>query len=236
MENYEQKYKESLSRAKQCYEGNSIYVLPKKDLEYIFPELKDSDDERIRKALISVFSNREKYLIDQSFGDITVSEALAWLEKQCEQKPVDKAQPKFKDGDWITNGICIIKITSVEDRYYWHDNDCVGGDIESIDKEYHLWTIQDAKNGDVLTYHVGDGKTLIFIYDCLGKSFDGEVCCHALLDEDYFSGSVGSVCCKYMEHLTPATKEQRDLLFSKMKEAGYEWDADKKELKERIKK
>ena len=29
----------------------------------------------------------------------------------------------------------------------------------------------------------------------------------------------------------PATKEQRDLLFSKMKEAGYEWDADKKELR-----
>ena len=28
----------------------------------------------------------------------------------------------------------------------------------------------------------------------------------------------------------PATKEQRDLLFQKMKEAGYEWDADKKEL------
>ena len=29
----------------------------------------------------------------------------------------------------------------------------------------------------------------------------------------------------------PATKEQRDLLFRKMKEAGYEWDADKKELR-----
>ena len=29
----------------------------------------------------------------------------------------------------------------------------------------------------------------------------------------------------------PATKEQRDLLFSKMKEAGYEWDSEKKELK-----
>lgn len=28
-----------------------------------------------------------------------------------------------------------------------------------------------------------------------------------------------------------ATKEQRDLLFQKMKEAGYEWDAEKKELK-----
>ena len=29
----------------------------------------------------------------------------------------------------------------------------------------------------------------------------------------------------------PATKEQRDTLFKKMKEAGYQWDAKKKELK-----
>ena len=29
----------------------------------------------------------------------------------------------------------------------------------------------------------------------------------------------------------PATKEQRDFLFQKMKEAGYEWDDDEKELK-----
>jgi hypothetical protein len=32
-------------------------------------------------------------------------------------------------------------------------------------------------------------------------------------------------------NIYPATKEQRDLLFKKMKEAGYEWDAEKKELK-----
>lgn len=29
----------------------------------------------------------------------------------------------------------------------------------------------------------------------------------------------------------PATKEQRDMLFRKMKEAGYEWNGEKKELK-----
>lgn len=29
----------------------------------------------------------------------------------------------------------------------------------------------------------------------------------------------------------PATKEQRDLLLQKMKEAGYKWDTEKKELK-----
>ena len=29
----------------------------------------------------------------------------------------------------------------------------------------------------------------------------------------------------------PATKEQRDILFQKMKEAGYQWNPDTKELK-----
>lgn len=56
-------------------------------------EDKDNDDERIRKALINVFSNRERYLIDQSFGDITVSEALTWLKKQGNS--VDKIKQKF---------------------------------------------------------------------------------------------------------------------------------------------
>ena len=34
-----------------------------------------------------------------------------------------------------------------------------------------------------------------------------------------------------IEGIHPATKEQRDLLFQKMHEFGYEWDAEKKELK-----
>ena len=34
-----------------------------------------------------------------------------------------------------------------------------------------------------------------------------------------------------IEYITPVTTEQRELIFSKMKEAGYEWDTEKKELK-----
>ena len=41
-------------------------------------------------------------------------------------------------------------------------------------------------------------------------------------DNWYFCGTL---------HIHPATEEQRDLLFQKMKEAGYTWDAEKKELK-----
>jgi hypothetical protein len=35
----------------------------------------------------------------------------------------------------------------------------------------------------------------------------------------------------YNGNIFPATKEQRELLFSKMKEAGYEWDTNHKQLK-----
>ena len=48
-------------------------------------------------------------------------------------------------------------------------------------------------------------------------------------------GSNGGFRCFAIEHELdgshPATKEQRDLLFQKMEEEGYQWDAEKKELK-----
>ena len=88
----------------------------------------------------------------------------------------------------------------------------------------HLWTIQDAKDGDVLATSEG-----AFIYN--GNN-DGCRCpgCYCGID------TLGNFRIGVEHHWTgkpvfPATKEQRDLLFKKMKEEGYEWDADKKELK-----
>lgn len=94
---YKQKYEEALERAKM-YQG--MVVLPAESMiETIFPELAESEDEKVRKELIKVFSNREKYLIDQSFGDITVSEVLAWLEKQGKREMLDKAC------EWLENNL-----------------------------------------------------------------------------------------------------------------------------------
>ena len=39
---------------------------------------------------------------------------------------------------------------------------------------------------------------------------------------------------EYFNEVYPATKEQCDTLFQKIKEAGYEWHANKKELKKMI--
>ena len=137
-------------------------------------------------------------------------------------------EPKFKVGDWITNGLCAWRIDSIDEDMYYTNHcgiDC-GGDIKSIDEEYHIWTINDAKPGDVLS----DGTTVFIFKDLLS---DGSVMSYCDYDTD--SGESDAFCPLSMNlmcsKITPATKEQCDLLSQKMHEAGYEWDAEKKELK-----
>jgi hypothetical protein len=133
--------------------------------------------------------------------------------------------PKFKVGDWITDGNCKCQITFI-DSSYWYSETCVLGDVESINNTYHLWTIKDVKDGDVLQLggvtaifqkYIGNGNCR-----CYCSVYNGEF---EIPSQDGADNSYGCV------DAIPATKEQHDLLFSNMKEAGYEWDAEKKELR-----
>ena len=84
MEDYEKKYKELVGKIDKAY----LYAQTdstKAVLEEIRPELKESEDEKIRKAI--------RYAIGQSthsdgtlINGVSSEEALAWLEKQGEQK------------------------------------------------------------------------------------------------------------------------------------------------------
>ena len=157
-----------------------------------------------------------------------------------EQKPVDKAQPKFKVGDWITNSIETVQIT-VYDIDYGYQVDYKGNlqhrDTDIIEKEYHLWTIQDAKDGDVLCGYPESEYPWIGIFHKLNA--EGSFVSHCYLQ----AGQHGEFCPPSGENIfgkrnvdnhslnvVPAIKEQRDLLFKKMHEAGYEWDFEVKEL------
>ena len=78
--NYEQNYKEALDRAKKLKESSdSTAVID--GCEQIFPELKESEDERIRKLIIRHF----KEIADrneQSWKNLDIPYIIAWLEKQ----------------------------------------------------------------------------------------------------------------------------------------------------------
>lgn len=78
------KAKELLSKCKYAYDRRTI-VYRAEDIEYIFPELKDSDDERTRKEIISYFKQM-KFVTEENAERVT--RWLGWLESM--KKTPDK--------------------------------------------------------------------------------------------------------------------------------------------------
>ncbi len=219
---YEQMYKEALERAKEVYH-RGYYVSG--DIEHIFPELKESEDERIKKHIINVLEDCWQTCKNIDYDSSRIQEDIAWLEKQ---KPVDNVEPKFHEGEWVTNGDYTWKIVEVKPLDYIlqsQDGNMVDDTISYVDEQFHSFTIQDAKDGDVLA-----GGDWVFIFRKFHINGFPKCHCHYDLTLEEFKVDTDS----YMAcggDIYPATKEQRDLLFEKMKEAGYEWDAEKKEPK-----
>ena len=115
---YEQKYKEALERAKNVLNCEATDREPGTCIpEYIFPELKESENEKIRKWLIELA--KEVNWCEEF--TITKEKVLDWLEKQGEQKPTDKVEPKFKVGDILVRkkgkGF-LYPVIDMDDKYY----------------------------------------------------------------------------------------------------------------------
>ena len=217
------------------------------------PELKESEDESMVKFIKNQLFNIKKTITENYELDAKLTNAICWLEKQCEQKiktpeeslgidsdtynkivdeciygeqkPIDKVEPNFKVGDWVVTSYGkvnqVVSVDKYGDGYTLNDGVYFSGSWCDM---YHLWTIQDAKDGDVLAWD--DSKCIALFKN--------------IYDEDSFNsyGFVGGCTGTFesrqsyhdIEGAHPATKEQRDILFQKMHEAGYEWDAEKKEL------
>ena len=230
------RYDEALERANTIYNGEykpERAALTAEILQTVFPELAESRDEKIRNKLIAFINDvwtREDlppFLMEDDKNDI-----LAWLEKQGEQKSADKVEPKFKIGDWINDGIRNAVIISVNNSIYTAVTDSGDKFFPSYKdiENYHLWTIEDAKDGDVL---MGNAP---FIFN---GNLEGGIGCPGAhcgintlgkfqipTDKKHWTGHI----------TTPATKEQRDTLMKAMADAGYTFDFEKKELKKQQKK
>ncbi len=103
--NYEEKYNAALERAKKLQETcDSTTVVGW--CEYIFPELKESEDVRIKKTLIAFFRDWE--ITKSHCWNVNVSAILAWLEKQDHMLDPDKVI------EWIDDQACQGWIEDVE--------------------------------------------------------------------------------------------------------------------------
>ena len=80
---YEKKYKNALEWARQVMNGETGFI--RKEVEEIFPELAENEDEKIRNVLVELVKGNERcghFMIN----NITTSSMLAWLEKKGEQE------------------------------------------------------------------------------------------------------------------------------------------------------
>lgn len=145
----------------------------------------------------------------------------------------NKVEPKFKNEQWIVWQDKCYKVNYNGCGYELVDQNGLSTSLEyeTIDENAHLWDItKDAKNGDVLHCWI-DGEEFVLIYKGIK---DGYITTYGHLYQKFklFSEKPTTMFCRTIQgHFTPATKEQRDLLFTKMKKAEYEWNAEKKELK-----
>ena len=292
-----QRYDEALEMArKELLTCGSTDCEAARQIYRFFPELKESEDEKIRKELLDYCKNKaEKYPNDPKYKNI--SAWIAWLEKRGEQprysigdvlcdkscttlnkdaqpnfeiidirngmyicdkgsfpisqqdeyelvakkidqKPADKVEPKFHEGDWVVNRFGDVwHIDSFDSKNYQVSN----GDkycYFPIEKqnEMHLWAIQDAKDGDVLACPLPkghEGGEQIFMFKGINSRDYVDDCieyycrvCEGVFYENKtgYMGTTSSI-------LYPATKEQCDVLMKAMANAGWTFDFEKKELK-----
>ena len=184
------------------YKGEPIYEIVYMDKECYICEYRGK--ERMGDKAVMHFSFDNPYL-------------------RLVQKPTDKVEPKFKVGDWVVdnkNGI-VKQILSYKHGVYKHTYGYSGKIFEN---EWRMWTINDAKDGDVLTFK----NDICGIIICKSPT-DYDTGSYCRLVNDNFINKEESGWDSTL--LVPTTKEQRDLLFQKMKEADYKWDTEKKELK-----
>ena len=128
MDTYEKKYNEALSQARFYY-GNCPTEPEKEKLEKLFPELRESEDERIRQKLM--------WLLQQDicpFPEEEVAQMLNYLEKQKEQKPTISDEAiregivhfgitQYQIDNWLKKHINIIEQKEQKPNYCHYGGD-----------------------------------------------------------------------------------------------------------------
>ena len=252
---YKEKYEQGLECIQEILSSGQEKIkmtLLKERLQPFFPELDESEDEL---TWLTKFIEEEAHSLSMDIRDNedriklkNLQKSLAWLEKQKAMDKeivntvkgtsiLDMVEPKFNVGDFILNGDVtndgkpeIFKIQKICPNWYDVENIYDGRKtIITFNQEWSckLWNIKDAEDGDVIACNE---EILLF----KSYSVQGRISLYCWYNErinNFYSKEVNDASLTTKNKICPATKEQRDTLFKKMKEAGYQWDAEKKELK-----
>ena len=166
--NYENKYNDALEKLQEALapkDGREISGLTRGCIESIFPELKESEDERIRKELIEHIKANQwaDYVLFQKFSP---DDVIAWLEKQ---ESVEEIVERCKDS-WYNEGKIagMAEGLSDDEKYQqgWHDA------VEKQNKQKAIWHADDEKNLNAVLSFIEDEYLRRWLKDTIHKEYD----------------------------------------------------------------
>ena len=151
---YEKKYEHALSVARETYQSQPMY---RAWLKKMFPELSESEDEKVRKELIDFAIKANNGVTSILANNYDFNKWIAWLEKQGEEKPATDIKviiPKFRVGDIVKSKsqpmLSPRKIISIDkDCYRCEDGGCIGfaweDDYEIVEQKTAEWSEEDER-------------------------------------------------------------------------------------------
>lgn len=248
MPNYQKELEEIKRRIKEVATGTADvnYCNAKEIAEYIDPTLKRSEDEvmydKLMHALDALVSYIDADAITADAQKPILIDEIESIRKWLAKKELTGAtfKPRFKVGDWITNGVFTYMITGIDTYFNFYDAASLDSPSKRkrlvfsyYDENYHPWSIKDAKDGDILTCKPGMGdKPWVGIFKCLTEGFDDKFDTHCFITGGGHQFTNHSQLCT--EHIgpdtIPASVEERETLFRIMHASGYDWDEKKKTL------
>lgn len=194
--------------------------------------IRSVDEEKLTVSYKNPNPEDTKILNKLGYHVMSNHDGLTYISWDLENS-TDKIEPRFKVGDWIV----FIKSKSIyqvekKENYKYTLRHILGGSFclsfsnEDLIRE---WTIQDAMDGDILVHNSFMFGDFIFIYNNTSQTYyyyDSERNRFIIENREH-------PCPWNMQEVTPATKEQRDILMKAMNNAGYEWNIEKKKLKKK---
>ena len=141
---------------------------------------------------------------------------------------IDEIESKFEVGDYIVGEVGFVyKITEIDNMY--HTIQVSSGyrqkwTIEDVESNFHKWTIQDALAGDILIDI--QSETPFIFKNCLDEEHPNYPVAYCGINvSNIFKIPEGNHLWT-INSVRPANKEEKELLYNKVKEAGYEWNSD----------
>ena len=118
---YENKYKEAMEIAKLLRNSKFQTMNAKRVVDEIFPELADSEDERIRKAIVDIINNS---------NDIDIyshKHMIAYLEKQKAKERLDRMAPIYNDKESFESAL---------EKAWKYYNESASRTVDSFEDDY----------------------------------------------------------------------------------------------------